>query len=84
MLTFSRKDQEYGVEGTGVSGSASKTPDGPRQIVANTPSPPLPRKSPESPLKSPQNKPNILCSNSLDTQLPFLYIQATPKRVLIN
>jgi hypothetical protein len=59
-------------------------PDGPRQIVANTPSPPLPLKSPESPLKKPPNKPKILCANSLDTQLPFLYIQATPKRVLIN
>jgi len=82
MLTFSRKDQEYGVEGTGVSGSASKTPDGPRQIVANTPSPPLPRKSPESPLKRPPNKPKILCSNSLDPQLPSQYTHNTQKRVL--
>ena len=59
-------------------------PDGPRQIVANAPSPPLPRKSPESPLKKPPNKPKILCSNSLDTQLPSQYIHNTQKRVLIK
>jgi hypothetical protein len=59
-------------------------PDGPRPIVANTPSPPLPRKSPESPLKRPPNKPKILCSNSLDTQLPSQYTPPTQKRVLIK
>jgi putative sterol carrier protein len=34
-------------------------------------------------LKSPQNKPKIL-GKFLDTLLPFSYIQATPKRALMN
>lgn len=44
----------------------------------------LPRKSPESPLIRPSHQPKILCQNLLDTQLRFLYIQPTRKRVLIN
>jgi hypothetical protein len=39
---------------------------------------------PEAPLKWPSNKHKTFCAISLDTQLPFLYIQPTPKRVLIN
>ena len=41
-------------------------------------------KIPRIPAETAPNKPKILCSNSLDTQLPFLYIQPTPKRVLIK
>jgi hypothetical protein len=59
-------------------------PDQPRPIVESAPSPPLTRKPPESPLKKPPNKPKILCSNSLDTQLPSQYIHNTQKRVLIK
>jgi len=39
---------------------------------------------PETPLKRPPNKPKILCSNSLDTQLPSQYTPNTQKRVLIK
>jgi hypothetical protein len=49
--------------------------------------PPLhlyPEKPPNPRLKSPQNKPKILCSNFLDTQLPCQYTHNTQKRVLIK
>ena len=61
VLTFSRKDQEYGAGGTGVPGWASKPPNEPRPIVESVPSPPLTRKFPGSPLRRPPNKPKILC-----------------------
>ena len=45
-------------------------------------SPPLPRKGRESMLKRPPKQTRDLSQSSLDTQMPFLYIQPTPKRVL--
>ena len=36
------------------------------------------------PLKRPANNPKSLCLSFLDMQLPFLYIQATSKRLLIK
>jgi len=56
----------------------------PRPIVESAPSPPLARKSPESPLKRPPNKHKILCAISIDTQLLSQYTHPTQKRVLIN
>jgi len=56
MLIFSRKDQEYGAEGTGVPRSASKTPAGPRQIVEiATSTPKIPRIAPEKAPKQTQD-----------------------------
>jgi len=56
-LVSSRKDQEYWAGGIGVPRWASKRPDEPRPIVESAPSPPLPRKPPESPLKRPPTNP---------------------------
>jgi hypothetical protein len=41
-------------------------------------------KSPQIPLKRAENKPKLFVLNLLDTQLPFLYIQPAPMRILIN
>jgi hypothetical protein len=83
ILTFIPKAQEWAWKEPVCPAEPTNTTDEACQIIENLSSPPLSRKSP-NPTEKPFNQTEDLVLNSFDPQIPFLYIQSTPKSVLIN